>query len=314
MILLLITFIVGVLILLKCADIFVDGASTLATRFGVSSIIIGLTVVAFGTSLPELVVSTGAAIAGNANIALGNVIGSNVFNIAFILALCSVLAPQVWNKEQQKEQIQGIILMFVATAVFIVLSLNGIVSHIDAGILLLVFAAALFTIWRLSKKRDDFDNREKTTEPVKGYRDIWMTILGLAGVIVGAQMVVSSAEQIALLLGVSDFIIGITIVAIGTSLPELVTSVVAVLKGEFAISVGNILGSNLFNALAIVGASAAILPLNVPGTIDLVFLAIFTVAVLPFLTGRAFITRAWGGVFLIGYLGYILYYVGFFGF
>ena len=309
MILLLILFIIGILLLLKCADLFVDGASGLATRLGVSTAVIGFTVVAFGTSLPELVVSAGASLSGSSNLALGNVIGSNVVNIAFILALCSVLMPQLWSLTERKRQSQGLVLMFVATAVFLFISWDGMISRIDGGILLCVFAIALFIIWRSTKQKDTSDEIEEFA-PVTGYRDIWMTIIGLAGVIIGAHLVVSSAEEIALILGVSEFIIGVTIVAIGTSLPELVTSIVAVAKGEFALSAGNILGSNLFNILMILGVSSLILPLTIPNLNDLTLLAVFTLAVLPFLTGREIITRLWGVVLMIGYVFYVLYYAG----
>ena len=310
MILLLVLFIIGILLLLKCADLFVDGASGLAKRFGISAAVIGFTVVAFGTSLPELVVSAGASLSGSSNLALGNVIGSNVVNIAFILALCSVLMPQLWSLTERKRQSQGLVLMFVATAVFLFIAWDGMISRFDGIILLCAFAAALFIIWRSAKQKDEGDEIEELTAPVTGYRDIWMTLFGLVGVIIGAHLVVSSSEEIALLLGVSEFIIAVTIVAIGTSLPELVTSIVAIMKGEFAISAGNILGSNLFNILMILGVSSLILPLTIPNLNDLVLLALFTLAVLPFLTGREIITRLWGVVLMIGYIFYVLYYAG----
>jgi len=312
MILLLIIFIVGILLLLKCADVFVDGASNLAKRFGVSTIVIGFTVVAFGTSLPELVVSMGAALSGSSDLALGNVIGSNVANIGLVLGICSLLAPQIWGGKDKKKPILELTLMLAATAIFILLALNGMFSRVEGVMLLLLFAIALFIIWKsvkteeASKPDDDTQSKPARFE----YHDVWMTILGFAGVIIGAQMVVSSAEEIARMFGVSEFIIGVTIVAVGTSLPELVTSVVAILKKEFAISAGNILGSNLFNCFMVIGASASILPIIVQNLNDLVLLAIFTVAVLPLLTARTIITRTWGGVLLIGYVGYILYYAG----
>ena len=312
MILLILIFIIGIILLLKCADLFVDGASTLAKRFGVSATVIGFTVVAFGTSLPELVVSMGAAAGGNPNLALGNVIGSNVANIAFILALCSFLVPQIWGGIRGKQEMISLILMFLATAVCIAIAFNGTISRFGGGMLLLSFVFALFIIWRSTKKQDADDEIKENKPDIAGYRDIWMTFFGLVGVIIGAQMVVSSAEKMALLFGVSDFIIGVTIVAVGTSLPELATSVTAVRKGEFEISAGNILGSNLFNCLMVLGASAVILPITVPSSIDLGLLAIFTIAVLPFLTGRAIITRIWGGVLLACYAFYILYYAGIF--
>ena len=310
MILLLVFFIIGILLLLKCADLFVDGASALAKRLGVSTAVIGFTVVAFGTSLPELVVSTGASLSGSSNLALGNVIGSNVVNIAFILALCSVLMPKLWSLEERKRQSQGLVLVFLATAVFLFIAWDGMVSSIDGIILLCAFAIALFIIWRSTKQKDTSDEIEENIPPVVGYRDIWMTLFGLLGVVIGAHLVVTSSEEIALLLGVSEFIIAVTIVAIGTSLPELVTSLVAVMKGEFAISAGNILGSNLFNILMILGVSSLILPLTIPNLNDLTLLALFTLAVLPLLTGREVITRVWGGVLILGYACYVLYYAG----
>jgi len=306
MIFLLILFIIGIFLLLTCADLFIDGASILAKRFHISTAAIGFTVVAFGTSLPEFVISMRASVSGNSSLVLGNVIGSNVANIALVLGLCSLLAPHVWRDGHQRHQ--GIVLMFIATSVFIFIALNGTISHIGGAILLFTFAIALGITW-MSSKEDATDNSESTVES-EGYRDGWMTILGFAGVIIGAQMVVSSAEEIAQLFGVSDFIIGVTIIAIGTSLPELVTSFIAIMRGEFAISAGNILGSNLFNLLMIVGASAMVLPLTIPDINDLVLLAVFTIAVLPLLTGKAIITRVWGGILLIAYFGYILYYAG----
>jgi cation:H+ antiporter len=280
----------------------VEGASDLATRFGISTIIIGFTVVAFGTSLPELVVSMGAAVSNSADLALENVIGSNVVNIAFILALCSVFSPQIWRST--KKLVLQLALMFAATAILVVCALNVFISRMEGVLMPICFFVAFVIIWKSSTGTDD-----EVREHKSGYRDVIFTVVGLVGVIIGAEMVVLSAKEIAVLLGVSDFAIGVTIVAVGTSLPELVTSLVAVVKGEYAISVGNILGSNLFNILAVLGASAAILPIPIPNLINIVLLVLFTVAVLPLMTGREKITRAWGIVLLALYAGYIMHYI-----
>ncbi|NYT05344.1 MAG: calcium/sodium antiporter [Methanomicrobiales archaeon] len=293
-------FLLGIALLVKGADYFVDGGGGLAARYGVSPTTIGFTVIAFGTSLPEWVVSVNAVIIDAPDIAFGNVVGSNIANIALVLALCAALKPAITGHDpgSQATLMHETWLMIAATAAFLLLALRGVID-LAAGVLLLaVFAAILRTLWK---------HASAGGEPVQshGKNDYIMTFGGLVAVIAGAQIVLDSAVSLATLFGVPAFIIGLSMVAVGTSLPELVTSVVAIAKGNPGISVGNILGSNIFNILFVLGCGALIRPVPVPGIRDIAVMGIISLAVVPLFFGTDRFTRGWAVLLLAAYAAYM---------
>lgn len=265
MILSLILVIVGLVILVKGADFLVSGSASIAKKFGVSSLVIGLTVVAFGTSLPELTVSLLAAIRGNSDIALGNVVGSNIANILLILGITSVLgiipvkSSTVW-KEVPFSLLAILTVLFLGSDVYFGQGTKNMISGGDGFILIGFFILFLYYIAGIS------NDEENTDSGIKKY-STWISIgliaLGLIGLIVGGKMFVDGAVKIAQLFGVSERVIGLTIVAIGTSMPELMTSIVAARKGQNDIAVGNIIGSNIFNIFWILGISSIFAPINI---------------------------------------------------
>lgn len=294
-------FVVGIILLVKGADLFVGGGSGLASRFGITPSLIGFTVVAFGTSLPEFVVSLNAGLTGNPEIATGNIIGSNIANIALVLAICGLLNPHALNRHDPANS--GVkrqaLLMLAATALFVAFGWSGTLSAPAGAIFLIAFVLILRSLWR--------KGRIEGTLPIraKGSLDYILTAGGIIAVIIGAQLVVTSAVGIATALGISAFVIGMTIVAIGTSLPELATSAAAILKGEPGISVGNLLGSNIFNLLFVMGIIALIVPIPIAETGDLLIMAFFSAAAIPLIYAGERATRLISAVVLIGYFTYI---------
>jgi cation:H+ antiporter len=301
-------FIIGLVLLLKGADYFVGGGSGLAARFRVSPTLIGFTVIAFGTSMPEFVVNINAALLNTPDIALGNVLGSNIANIALVLALCAIINPRVIRQEQPAGNGGGISelnLMLGVTVVFALLALRMQIDLLAGIILLACFVLVMWLLWK---------NLQAEETPIKshGWRDYVETIGGLAGVIVGANLLVNSSTEIATLLGISPFVIGMTMVAVGTSLPELATSLVAVARGQGGLSVGNVLGSNIFNLLFVMGAAALIIPIPVASYTDIIVVLLFSFATLPFFVKNVSIRRYWGVIILAAYAAYMLYLFGLF--
>ncbi len=304
--------IVGFALLVKGADIFVDGSSDIARYFGIPTFIIGLTIVAFGTSAPEAAVSITAAVKGQNGIAVGNVIGSNMFNLLVVLSACSLFKPCPIQPSTLKNEFP---LSIVAAALFIVLAVvdagSGAgfsLSRIDGLILLAVFVLFLISTFRKAKQVPVRESAESQKKPSLS-KGILMSVIGLAAIIGGGQLVVNTASDIAASFGVSQTLIGLTIVAIGTSLPELVTSIAAALKGETDIAMGNVIGSNLFNLLFVLGASVAIHPIKVE-LINLYDAAILIGASLlimvPAVTKKE-IRRGWGILFILFYGAYSYY-------
>lgn len=300
-------FIAGIILLIKGADYFVEGGAGLAARIGVPPSVIGFTVIAFGTSLPEFVVSVNAVFAGNADIALGNVVGSNIANVAFVLAFCALLNPVVINFEQKTRNmlIRQTVLMLVATGVFVLLALRGVLDLFSGIISLVVFAFILRSLFK-------GDAPAPEVAASRGYRDVVYTLAGLVSVTLGAQLALEGAVTIAENFGIPEFVIGLSMIAIGTSLPELATSVAAILKGEPGISVGNILGSNIFNLLFVMGCGSLISPVVISsesfGTIIVALLV--SLAVLPLFSKSNAVTRIWAGVLFAGYFLYMAYLYG----
>ena len=258
--------VLGFVLLVKGADWFVDGSSGIAAKFGIPQLVIGLTIVAMGTSAPEAAVSITAAFAGNAEITIGNIVGSNVLNILLILGITALVYPV---SVQKSTQIIDIPVVLLATALLFILGFDGNISRVDGVIMLVIFALYLFYLfWDAKRPKQIEINPEKTVseENEQQIKDlpltkaILITVLGLILIVAGSKFVVDSATLIATELGLSQRFIGLTIVALGTSLPELFTSVTAALKKNSDIAVGNIVGSNIFNILFIVGLSGLIIP------------------------------------------------------
>ena len=244
-----ILLVLGFILLLKGADWFVDGASSIASRFGIPQLIIGLTIVAMGTSLPEAFVSITAALKSNAAITIGNVVGSNILNVGIILGITALIRPLHIQNSTIKYEMPFMILV---TIVLILLGINTTISRLDGMIMWLFFLGYLYYIFKMSKNQME-ETEIKKTNPL-------FIPLGLVCLMVGSNFAVDAATNIAISLGVSQRFIGLTIVALGTSLPELVTSVTAARKGNADIAIGNIIGSNIFNILFVVGSSALITP------------------------------------------------------
>ena len=247
---------VGFVLLIKGADFFVDGASSIAGKLKVPSLIIGLTVVSMGTSMPEAAVSVSASLSGDNGISLGNVVGSNIFNLLMVVGIAAIIIPIKSDKEILKRDMPISILI---TGVLMLVLMDGHLSRLDAAILLVLFAGYMYILIRSALK-----NRVEGENP-KIYswgKSILISVIGLAAIIGGGQLVVNSAKVIAAELGMGDTLIGLTVVAIGTSLPELVTSVVAARKGDSGIAMGNVVGSNIFNILFILGLAGVIKPMD----------------------------------------------------
>ena len=258
----------GFVLLVKGADFLVDGASGVAKRFHIPEIIIGLTIVSIGTSMPELFVSITSAIDGYSDMAIGNVIGSNLCNLLLILGISAAINPIIFKKETKLIEIP--ICLGVSIVFLILANIGNSISRIDAIILIALFIGFICYTIMMAKKGEDFDEiseEEKQRSAEEGKKrkiivNIIYIIIGIIALKIGGDLVVEHSEKIAKMFNVSDKIIGLTIVAIGTSLPELVTSVTAALKKNSDIAIGNIIGSNIFNMLLIIGAAAVISPMN----------------------------------------------------
>lgn len=309
-------FVVGFVLLIKGADLLVEGASSIAKSFNISQIVIGLTIVSFGTSAPELVVNVLASVSGSSDITIGNVVGSNIANILLILGVAGVIYPihtqknTVW-KEIPFAVLSSIVLLIISNDLFFY-SGDNFISRGD-GLLLLLFMGIFLTyVFAISKENND------TVEEIKlmpRKKSIIYIILGLVGLIFGGKFIVDSAITIARMLSVSESVIGFTLVAIGTSLPELATSAVAAYKKNSDIAIGNVVGSNIFNIFFIMGVSAVVTPIPFNGNlnIDLIFL-VFVSLILFFsmFTGKKRNIGRVEGIFFI--LLYGIYMVRFFVF
>lgn len=262
---------VGFILLIKGADWFVEGSSSLAKSLKIPSVIIGLTIVAMGTSAPEASVSLNAALAGNNDIAISNVVGSNIFNQLGVVGVCAAMMPFITDKDILKRDMPINILVSIVLAIMVI---DGKLSRFEGIILLIGMASYIVEMIRSALKNRSEDEDYKTL-PI--YKTLLFIVCGLACVIYGGDLVVDSASNIAVALGLSQNFIGLTIVAIGTSLPELVTSVVATRKGDSGLALGNAIGSNIFNILFILGMSATVSPLHVLG--ESVYDAIILIAV-----------------------------------
>lgn len=247
----------GFVLLVKGSDFFVDGAVGIAKKFGISELIIGLTIVAMGTSAPEASVSIAAAVKGNADISIGNVLGSNILNILIILGIVAVIITIAVAKSTVKIEIPY---MIGITIVLYLLGKDGEISRIDGCVLWILFIIYLIYLFIMAKKHTD--EVEENGDPIMMPKAVLLLGVGLIMIIFGADFAVDSAGEIARAIGVSERFIGLTIVALGTSLPELFTSVTAAKKGNADIAIGNIVGSNIFNILFVIGTSAIVVPIH----------------------------------------------------
>lgn len=304
----------GLLLLIWSADRFVDGAAATARHFGMPQLLIGMVVIGFGTSAPEMIVSAFSAINGNPGIALGNAYGSNITNIALILGLTALILPLAVNSQVLKQELPVLIFVTVLSAFLI---MDGDVSRLDAWILLVVFFIYMgWTIWNgLHNKEDSLTTDVKEELQEQAYmslgKALLLVVIGLALLMVSSQLLVWGAVEVARYFGVSDLIIGLTIVAVGTSLPELASSIMAARKNEVDLAVGNIIGSNLFNTLAVVGIAGAISPMHVGQEIftrDMFVMSILTLLLFFFGFGKkGEINRFKGMILLVTYIAYNFY-------
>lgn len=307
---------IGFVFLLKGADIFVDGASDTARKFRVPKMLIGLTIVSFGTSAPELAVSIQSILSGKGDILLGNVVGSNVLNILLILGVASLVGTLRVNTATVKKEIPVLVLITLAFAALLSDKIFGLAENIftrqDGVVLLLFFCIFIYYLIGMARKKDTNEEENKDEKPVKLVKALLMIVIGLFGIVLGSDFVVKGASEIAATFGVSQRIISLTIVALGTSLPELVTSVIATKKGEYDIAIGNIVGSNIFNIGIVAGLPVAIFGGVGGGAfsyIDIIALIISAVVLFFFARHGGRIGYKKGIIFLlmfVAYYGYVM--------
>jgi cation:H+ antiporter len=314
-------FLAGLVGLVAGAELLVRGASKLALSFGISPLVVGLTIVAFGTSAPEMAVSVGAVVSGKTDIAIGNVVGSNIFNVLFVLGLSALITPLVVNIQLIRQEVP---IMLGASLLLLVFALDGSIGMVDGSMLFALLLA--YTVFLIVQSRSETKaaNDEYAAEFKPAEKGGWderlpiqlsLILIGLAFLVLGSHWLVTAAVVFAKALGVSDVVIALTIVAAGTSMPEVATSVMAAIKGERDIAVGNVVGSSTFNILGCVGLSglaAGSAGLVMPGAVmqfDIWVMVAVALACLPvFMTGRE-IARWEGGVFLGYYVAYVTYLV-----
>ena len=307
-------FIVGIVLVILGADWLTKGASGIARRFGVSELVIGLTIVALGTSLPELVISVGSAIKGSSGIALGNIVGSNIFNGLFILGVTALIAPIRFNSRMLTREIPfnllaSVVLILVSGSMLVGGGKGEFVTRYS-GLLLLCFLA-VFVRYTFSIPNDDDD--EALEKPMSIGKVLLFIILGLAGLIFGGNIFVNGATELARVAGLSEAVIGITVVSAGSSLPELAVSVSAARKGNVGIALGNVLGSNILNIFLILGCSATITPISLDGFSFVDFYVLLASSLLIYIVtrfgGKAVINRIEGVLLVFGYIAYTTYLI-----
>lgn len=305
--------VVGLVGLFWGGEWLVTGAARLARSLGIPALIVGLTVVSIGTSMPELLVSLSAAFAGSSDIAIGNVVGSNIANIGLILGVSGLIFPISVHVTLLRREIP---ILVAITALAYVLLADGLISRSDGGVLLATMVAFIgFMVVASIREQDDIpdDTNQDTDDASASHRlrDGLRLIAGIAILMIGAQLTVDNATTIARAIGISELVIGVTLVAVGTSLPELVTSTMAALRRESDIAIGNVVGSNIFNLVGILGATAFVQPINVPSQVvafDALVMIAFTLLVIPFALNRQ-LGRTEAAIFLTAYVAYVGYTV-----
>lgn len=306
--------IIGFVMLIKGADWFVDGAAGIADKLHIPQLIIGLTIVAMGTSAPEAAISISASVQGSADIAVGNILGSNILNILIILGITSVITPLAVQKSTVKCEIPFVIIISV---IFGLIGLfDNSIGFIDGILLWVLFIAYIAYLFIMTKKgkiqADESDDEDNDKKPKKVWQLILFGIIGIALVVFGSNITVNAATEIATMFGMSERFIGLTIVALGTSLPELVTSITAALKKNADIAIGNIVGSNIFNILFVIGTSAMITPVAYQNQflIDSILCVATAILLLLLVLNKDKKLKRWGGIImLICYAGYFVYLI-----
>lgn len=307
---------VGLILLVKCADLMVSGSISLARRFGISTLVIGLTVVSFGTSLPELLVSFNAGYAGNADFAISNVVGSNIANVLLVLGCAAVVRPLPVKDSTVVSEIPfsltaALLLGFVANAAIFSSVPELSISRLDGTILLFFFFLFLMYIYKTSDSEPILE--EESIELLTRRKEILYILIGTAGLFIGGKLSLEGAVNVAASLGVDDVVIGLTVVAIGTSAPELVASVVAAIRGHTDVAVGNVVGSNIFNILWVIGFTAVFheLPFEAVTNTDLALVVASSALILVSMAvSRTNTILRWHGItFLVLYVGYLAFVV-----
>ena len=301
---------VGIVLVLWGADRLIDGAVAVAEKMKMPQIVIGLTIVAMGTSMPEFCVSLVSALKGTTDLAVGNIVGSNIFNTLLIVGVSAWVAPMTILKSTVRKDIP---FALFASVILLVMCLDGNISRLDAGILFVLFLVFMYVTLKGAKTKDDdttakTDSIEDNKKPMPTWLSIVWIIVGLACLIGGSNLFVEGATKVAEHIGVSEAVIGLTIVAGGTSLPELATSVVSARKGNSGIAIGNVLGSNVFNILAILGVTGVITPMHLQGItmLDLSMMVFSTLLVWLFSFTKYKIARWEGIVLTIVFIGYMV--------
>lgn len=299
-------FILGLILLSYGASLLIEASSSLAKHLKVSNLVIGLSVIALGTSLPEFIVSLFAVLNGSTELSIGNILGSNIANIALILGWTGLLYSVIYNKEKEKQHLNvKILLMLIVFVIFFFLSSDGLLSRLDGAILFFLFVIFLFITFKMndiSKKIDENIKHRKIIAVI-------LVVLGICGLLIGARFMTSSAIYIAKVFGIREYVIGATIVAIGTSLPELAASSFAIKKGETGMSIGNIVGSNLFNILMVLGIVAMIHPLKFSfNLLAIDYIIMIATGILLYINNisRDKISKPMAAIFAAIYIGYII--------
>lgn len=306
-----ILLILGFALLIKGADLLVDGASKIAKKFNIPTIVIGLTIVAIGTSMPELMVSAMSALEGHSDIAIGNIVGSNIANLFLILGICSIMKPLVFKRETRVIENPLTIFVTLLFFFFCINQNNSTVTKVEGTILLVLCAIYIIYNIVMSKKGNEFDGEQPTEDKndEKIFKSIIKVILGIVALKFGGDFVVNNASEIAKIIGISEKMISLTIVAISTSLPELITSVTATRKGEVDMAIGNIIGSEIFNILLIIGVSAVLQPIAYSATYNWDFIVLIAGTVLftlfPYIGPKDQMSKEDGIIFLTIYVLYM---------
>ena len=310
-----ILLIIGFFFLIKGADLFVDGAASIARKFNIPSMIIGLTIVAMGTSAPEAAVSITSSLSGQNDMSVANVVGSNFFNILGVLGVSSLISKLPVQKNTIKKDTP---FLLIVSGLLLVFGINKYISRIEGLILLIVFVYFLYSTVKMAKSATNLDSssdneialaESDTTTQTPILKTVILSVIGILGIVIGGDMVVDSATSIATLFGMSANLVGLTIVAIGTSLPEFVTSIVAIKKGETEIAIGNVIGSNIFNILLVLGLATFISPITIStlALIDIIFMLCITILLYLFMKKDYSLLKK-HGIILVGiYIVYMSY-------
>ena len=294
---------VGFIFLIKGADLFVEGSSSIAKKFKIPSMIIGLTIVAMGTSAPEASVSVASSLIGQNDMSVANVVGSNFFNILVVLGVSTLFSKLPVKESTIKDDVPFLIFISIVTLIF---GIDFNITRLEGVIFLGIFIWFILSLIKQAKQNKE---NEDTVNELPMSKTVFYIILGLAGIVLGGDITVDSASAIATQFGLSENLIGLTIVAVGTSLPEFVTSVIATRKGETEIAIGNVVGSNIFNILFVLGIAAVLSPMtiSVEAGIDIIFMIFITILLFMNMKQEKFILKKHGIFYILLYLAYMVY-------